>query len=139
MILKLDMLNLWPFLNCLHKLGRAAKRLKESDFVHDSSQKSFTASQRIFRWPFLNCLHKLGRAAKRLKESNFVRDSSQESFTASQRIFRVSEQHRKVFVFGSFLSARKNLDRGDSGAVFPRDVVAFSELLAQIGQSRETS
>ncbi|CAL8116430.1 unnamed protein product [Prunus armeniaca] len=78
-------------------------------------------------------------AAKRLKESNFVRDSSQESFTASQRIFRVSEQHRKVFVFGSFLSARKNLDRGDSGAVFPRDVVAFSELLAQIGQSRETS
>ncbi|CAL8093894.1 unnamed protein product [Prunus armeniaca] len=29
--------------------GRAAKRLKESDFVRDSSQESFTASQRIFR------------------------------------------------------------------------------------------
>ncbi|CAL2231552.1 unnamed protein product, partial [Prunus armeniaca] len=29
--------------------GRAAKRLKESDFVRDSSQESFIASQRIFR------------------------------------------------------------------------------------------
>ncbi|BBG96840.1 NAD(P)-binding Rossmann-fold superfamily protein, partial [Prunus dulcis] len=56
----------------------------------------------------------------------------------SARREKVSEQHRKVFVFGSFLSARKNLDRGDSGAVLSWDVVAFLELLALIGQSRET-
>ena len=30
------------FVNCLHTLGRAAKRLKESDLVCDSSQESFT-------------------------------------------------------------------------------------------------